>query len=115
MNDFIQSCKLASTYPKNLISPGEYGGYQHTLQNYVDKLDSREKELFGPEDKATLDFWDLEDGNTRNCCRQDSDDWGSMRLTTTEFKFTRTKPLELQSHLHFPPLPPRSDPRCRFV
>ena len=76
MNDFIQSCRLATTYPKNLISPGEYRGYQHTLQNYVDKLDSREEELFGPEDKATLDFWDLDDRATRECCRQDFGDLG---------------------------------------
>ena len=84
MNDFIQSCKLATTYPKNLISPGEHQGYQHTLQNYVDNLDSREKELFGPEDKASLDFWDLDDGTTSECTRQDLGDSGLMRLMVTD-------------------------------
>ena len=61
MNDFIHSCNAAATYPKNLLSPGEY---QHTLQGYVDRLNQREKELFGSEDKAALDFWDLDDGAT---------------------------------------------------
>ena len=59
MNDFTHSCDAAATYPKNLLCPGEY---QHTLQNYVDHLDSREKDLFDVEDKAFLDFWDLDDG-----------------------------------------------------
>ena len=84
MNDFIQSCKLATTYPKNLISPGEHQGYQHTLQNYVDNLDSRENELFGPEDKASLDFWDLDDGATGECTRQDLGDSELMRLMATD-------------------------------
>ena len=64
MNDFIQSCNAAATYPKNLISLSEYRGYQHSLQTYVDHLDSRESGLFGSEDKAALDFWDLNDGVT---------------------------------------------------
>ena len=61
MNDFIDSCNAAGTYPKNLISPREY---QHTLQRYVDHLDQCEEDLFGLEDKAALEFWDLEDGAT---------------------------------------------------
>ena len=61
MNDFVRSCNAAATYPKNLIFSGEY---QHTLQNYVDQLDMREGNLFGPRDKASLDFWDLDDGAT---------------------------------------------------
>lgn len=59
MNDFVHSCNAAATYPKNLVSHGEY---QHTLQSYVDRLDSREGNLFGSEYNASLDFWDLEDG-----------------------------------------------------
>ena len=59
MNDFIHSCNAAATYPKNLIS---HGVYLHTLQSYVDRLDSREGNLFGSENNASLDFWDLDDG-----------------------------------------------------
>lgn len=66
MNDFIDSCDAAVIYPKNLISPGEY---QHTLQTYLDHLDLREGELFGFEDKASLDFWDLDDQATGTCFR----------------------------------------------
>lgn len=84
MNDFIQSCQLATTYPKNLISPGEFQGYQHTLQNYVNNLDSRENELFGPEDKASLDFWDLDDGTPGKCYRQDLEDSECIRLMATD-------------------------------
>lgn len=60
MNDFIHSCDAAPTYPKNLISPGEY---RHTIQSYVELLDNREKNLFDVESKASLDFWDLDDGD----------------------------------------------------
>ena len=59
MNDFNHSCNAASTYPKNLISPGEY---QHNLQSYVHQLDQRQDELFDIDAKAALHFWDLEDG-----------------------------------------------------
>ena len=59
MNDFVHSCNAAATYPKNLISHSEY---QHTLQAYVQRLDEREHELFGSEDNAAIDFWDLDDG-----------------------------------------------------
>ena len=76
MDDFIRSCRAAAIYPMNLISPGEYRGYQHTLKNYVDVLDSRESKLFGPEDEASIDFWDLNDGATGKCCRQDCQFWG---------------------------------------
>lgn len=95
MNDFIHSCNAAATYPKNLISPREY---QHTLQSYVDHLDAREKDedLFGDENQAALEFWDLDDG-------------------ATDFKFTRTKSQEVENHIHFPPLAARLDPRCRYV
>jgi hypothetical protein len=68
MNDLINSCNAAATYPKNLIAPGEY---QHTLQTYVDHLDLHEGELFDSEDKAALDFWDLDDGATGRCYNQD--------------------------------------------
>lgn len=64
MNDFIHSCNAAATYPKNLIFPGEY---QHALQTYVNNLDLHEDELFGAEDRAALDFWDLDDGATGTC------------------------------------------------
>ena len=67
MNDFVRSCNAAATYPKNLVSPGEY---QHTLQSYVDHLDVREKDLFGVESNAALDFWDLDDGTTGSCYSQ---------------------------------------------
>ena len=70
MNDFIHSCNAAATYPKNLVSRGEY---QHTLQNYVNHLDSRESNLFGSEDKASLEFWDLVDGATSTCFSSDID------------------------------------------
>ena len=59
MNDLVNSCNAAATYPKNLISPGEY---QHSLHNYVHQLDERERQLFDIDDKAALDFWDLNDG-----------------------------------------------------
>lgn len=70
MNDFIHSCNAAATYPKNLISPREY---QHTLQSYVDHLDAREKDedLFGDENQAALEFWDLDDGATGTRYNQD--------------------------------------------
>ena len=59
MNDFAHSCNAADTYPKNLISSG---AYQHTLQNYVDRLDERDNKLFvDVEDEAVLDFWELDD------------------------------------------------------
>lgn len=61
MNDFVHSCDAAATYPQNLISPNEY---QHTLKSYIDDLNLREKYLFGSEDKAALEFWDLDDGAT---------------------------------------------------
>jgi hypothetical protein len=64
MNDFVNSCNAAATYPKNLISPDEY---QHSLQNYVDQLDERESQLFDADDKATLDFWDLDDEAAGTC------------------------------------------------
>jgi len=64
MNDLVNSCGAAATYPANLISPSDY---QHTLQTYVDHLDKREGELFDTEDKAALDFWDLDEGATGNC------------------------------------------------
>ena len=64
MDDFIHSCDAAATYPKNLISHGEY---QHTLQNYVDRLDSRERQLLGSEASASLEFWDLDDEAASNC------------------------------------------------
>lgn len=67
MNDFIRSCDAAATYPLNLISPGEY---KHALQSYVDHLDQQEEQLFGAENKAALDFWDLDDGATGICYNQ---------------------------------------------
>lgn len=59
MNDLVHSCNAAPTYPKNLISSGEY---QHTLQNYVRQLDEHDTQLFDVEDQAALDFWELHDG-----------------------------------------------------
>lgn len=59
MNDFVHSCHAAPSYPKNLISPGEY---QHSLQNYVSQLDEHNTQLFDVEDKAALAFWELNDG-----------------------------------------------------
>lgn len=61
MNEFIQSCNTSAIYPKNLIFPAEY---QHSLQNYVDQLRLREKELFVCNDTAALDFWELDDEAT---------------------------------------------------
>ena len=59
MNDLVHSCNAAPTYPKNLISSGEY---QHTLQNYVRQLDEHDTQLFEVEAQAALDFWELHDG-----------------------------------------------------
>lgn len=60
MNDFTHSCDAAHTYPKNLISPGEY---RHSLQNYVDHLNRSDRHLFvDVDDDAVLDFWELDDG-----------------------------------------------------
>ena len=64
MDVFIHSCNTAATYPKNIIYHGEY---QHTLQTYLDDLDKRETDLFGLEEKASLDFWDLDDKGTSTC------------------------------------------------
>ena len=69
MNDFVHSCNAAASYPKNNISRSVYRGYQHSLQAYVDHLDLHANDLFGPEDKAALDFWDLTDGNTGTRCQ----------------------------------------------
>lgn len=63
MNDFIHSCNAAATYPQNLISSEEY---QHNLQEYVEQLNQREPELFDTEDKAYLEFWDLDEGASGN-------------------------------------------------
>lgn len=59
MNELVNSCNAAATYPKNLISPGEY---QHSLQTHLDQLDERESQLFDVDNKAALDFWDFDDG-----------------------------------------------------
>lgn len=64
MNDFIRSCDAAASYPKNLISPGEY---KHALQSYVDRLDQHGGRLFGDDKKAALDFLDLDDGAIGTC------------------------------------------------
>jgi hypothetical protein len=70
MDDFVNSCNAAATYPKNLISPGEY---QHSLQSYRDQLDEREKQLFDVETKATLDFWELDDGTASTCSQSNGE------------------------------------------
>ena len=67
MNEFVHSCDASATYPTNLISHNEY---QHTLHNYVQILDERQDQLFGPEGKASLDFWDLDDGASSPCCNE---------------------------------------------
>ncbi len=64
MDDWVNSCHAAATYPQNLISPGEY---QHSLQSYQDQLDEREKQLFDVDSKAALDLWELDDGAASTC------------------------------------------------
>lgn len=111
MNHFINSCNAATTYPKNLISPSEY---QHTLQTYVDELNVREEKLFDTDDKAALDFWDLGDGAASTYYRY----WNLRQSVLTRpigFQLIRTKPQELENHIHFPPRAPQPDPRCRYV
>lgn len=111
MNHFASSCDAAATYPKNLISPNEY---QHTLQGYVDELNVREEKLFDIDDKAALDFWDLDDGAASTYYRY-SILKQPILTTSLGFKLTCTKPHELENHIHFPPRAPQPDPRCRYV
>lgn len=56
MNDLIESCKVANTFPKNLLCHNTYG---YALDTYVRELDKRQSDLFCTEGEGALDFWDL--------------------------------------------------------
>lgn len=112
MNDFVHSCNAAPTYPKNLISPGEF---QHSLQNYVNQLDERDALLFDVENKAALDFWELDDGHASTSSPARTWNEPHPLTSSADFQLTTTKPQELEHHIHFPPLAPRIDPICRYV
>lgn len=91
MNDFIHSCNAAATYPKNLISPSDY---QHTLQRYVNDLDEREARLFGVEDRATVNFVDLDDGATSTSCDE------TTKTSKLNLLIKRTEAGRLQKHVY---------------
>jgi hypothetical protein len=112
MNDLINSCNAATTYPKNLTSPNNY---QHTLQEYVDLLDQRGGELFDVEDVAALDFWELDENASS---RSPTLPMGFLIALTMceDFRATRIcKAEDLKKHLHFPPLTSHLDPKCRYM
>jgi len=57
MNDLIESCRLANTFPKNLLC---HNHHEYALNAYVRELDKRQSELFCADDAGAVDFWDLE-------------------------------------------------------
>ena len=111
MNDFVRSCNAAARYPKNLIFPGEY---QHSLQTYIDQLDERDTHLFDVENKAALDFWELDNGLASTMLNSNMKQPHPLTISA-DFQLTTTKSHELEKHMHFPPLAPRIDPVCRYV
>lgn len=57
MDDLIESCRAASTFPKNLLC---HNTYEYALDTYVRELNKRESDLFCADGEGALDFWDLE-------------------------------------------------------
>jgi hypothetical protein len=60
MNLFMDSCKGAAEYPKNLVD--HHHTYKHHIRGYRERLDKQESLLFCDEGKGALDIWEIEDG-----------------------------------------------------
>ena len=56
---FTKSCDLADSYPTNLVRQETFVDY--SLTDYQDRLNDRAGELFSPEDKGYLRFWQYSD------------------------------------------------------
>jgi hypothetical protein len=57
MNDLVESCRVANTFPKNLLC---HNTHEYALDTYVRELKKRESALFCAEGEGALDFWDME-------------------------------------------------------
>jgi hypothetical protein len=59
MDELMRSCADARDYPRNLVC---HNTYQHVLSSYLQGLNAREQSLFCSENKAAVDFWEIDDG-----------------------------------------------------
>ena len=55
---FIESCDHADNYPINLVGQETFVDYN--LTDYLERLNDRASELFSPEDKGYLRFWNYD-------------------------------------------------------
>jgi hypothetical protein len=61
---FIESCDHADIYPTNLVKQETFVDYN--LTDYQERLNDRASELFSPEDKGYLRFWNYDDEEQSN-------------------------------------------------
>ncbi|KAF2265884.1 hypothetical protein CC78DRAFT_567210 [Lojkania enalia] len=57
MQQLQDACEDAQNYPMNLVHRNIY---QHSLQDYHNRLNEREKDLFRDKENAIVDFWELD-------------------------------------------------------
>ncbi|KAF2813082.1 uncharacterized protein BDZ99DRAFT_382142 [Mytilinidion resinicola] len=60
MDQLISSCERFESYPQNLV---RHYCSPHALKTYFDRLQDEKDRLFSEENKAALDFFDLNDGD----------------------------------------------------
>ena len=57
MQQLHDACEIAQSYPTNLVHPNTY---QHNLNDYLNRLNDRERDLFREKENALVDFWELD-------------------------------------------------------
>lgn len=58
MEQLQQSCDSFESYPLNLIRPNTF---LHNLNDYLNRINIREKDLFRDKESSSVDFWELDD------------------------------------------------------
>ena len=56
MEQLLESCDEAASFPQNLI---HHDTYEHNLRVYVERLDKQEPDLFHKKENARLDLVDF--------------------------------------------------------
>ncbi|RDW74883.1 hypothetical protein BP6252_06025 [Coleophoma cylindrospora] len=96
---FLVSCQNADQFPNNLVARGIF---DYNRDDYRERLDQRQYDLFSSEDDGSLEFWeyvDEEQGMPPKVVFQEEATYGIG---------------ELQRHLSTPCYD-TYDPRCRFI
>ncbi|RDW85933.1 hypothetical protein BP5796_04258 [Coleophoma crateriformis] len=94
---FLVSCQNADQFPNNLVARGIF---DYNLDDYRERLDQRQHDLFSSEDDGLLEFWEYSD-----------EEQGMLPVFREEATYGIG---ELQRHLSTPSYD-TCDPRCRFI